>query len=1152
MINKHYSFVAKTVATILLASTVNLPLAYAKKEQEASIPYSNETLEKIEQAAQQRMATFKMHPSLALKMWANEAQTHNPAFFTFDEKGQMLMAEIYRFNDGVFDVRGLGEFTARDVTTESLDDRLAIMKDQIKTQSKYKSMEVFTKTSDKIRLLADTNNDGKADMSKIFAEDFNQPLSGLGSGLVTRDGKVYYTNIPDLWQLEDTDNDGVADKRESLQSGFGLRIGFLGHDMHGLTWGPDGKLYWSIGDRGYSLVTKEGNKFHGPNMGAVFRADPDGSNLEEFYIGLRNPQELAFDKYGNLFTADNDGDGGDKERIVNIVEGGDSGWHGGHQSIISFSDRLKLRSQALTSGTMPVAWLTEDRWHPRNDKQPAFLLPTLGHLEGGPSGFVFNPSDMLGKEFNDSFLVVVFKGAAVKTHIASFKINPDGAGFSVSYGRNILSGMNATDADFGPDGKLYVSEYNYGSYTALGKGGVYSITPQKGFDEQESKRIKKILTSDFNQYSVAQLTAFLSDKHQKVRQRAQFQLAKKGDAGKAVFSQQSNNQNADEMARIHSIWGLGQLAQQAENKAAYLQPLFVLANDKNAQIRIQALKVLGDAKYQGAGKLFQQKLLDSNKQVAMYAAIGLGKIDADFAIKNVIKALRDNADQDLWLRHGLVMALAGQDKKHWLNYKNDGNDSVRLAVLLALRKHKDNDLAYFLQDTNKKLVNEAIIAINDLGLVEVMPQLAAVLDKYINAANSLLPHTDVDKIMHHRLINANYSLGTAVAAERILKYAATPTLDGRLIEEALAAIEAWQDVGLVDSTTGLKSTANLNRENINKVVNKRLQAVLKNASGQGLAQAIRLAEQYQFSVPEATLLAALADNTTSLSVRKEALASLKAKKSGQLSVTVESLLNDTDVEIRALSLQTLYQLAPNKGLNYAQQFLKRDSIFDQQAALRTLTTGKGKIIDSISKNYLQLLLENKLATGLVLETLDLARSRRNAEIKALVNKYDTALEKANVTDKFSGALAGGNVAKGKHIFSAGGAAECQRCHMINKQGSRVGPDLSVIGKNNSADYLLRALVDPSADIASGFGTMTLTLTDGTTTSGIFINENDKTITLEVKKKNKSFNKSQISQVQRPMSGMPPMGYLLTPYQIRDVIAYLSSLKKRPAKVFRAH
>ena len=99
---------------------------------------------------------------------------------------------------------------------------------------------------------------------------------GTGAGVLSYRDKVYYTCIPDLFLLQDTNKDGVADKRESLYTGFGVHFAFRGHDMHGLIVGHDGRLYFSIGDRGYNVSKKIKNL----ESGAVFRCELDGSNLE--------------------------------------------------------------------------------------------------------------------------------------------------------------------------------------------------------------------------------------------------------------------------------------------------------------------------------------------------------------------------------------------------------------------------------------------------------------------------------------------------------------------------------------------------------------------------------------------------------------------------------------------------------------------------------------------------------------------------------------------------------------------------------------------------------------------------------------------------------------------------------------------------------
>jgi quinoprotein glucose dehydrogenase len=210
-----------------------------------------------------------------------------------------------------------------DLANRSIDDLLAMYK-----KHKFTGFEDY---ADQLRTVWDSTGEGKADKSAVFSGGYNRPQDGLAAGVLARKGNVYFTCIPDLYLLKDTNGDNKADEKKSLFTGFGPTAQFLGHDLHGLRMGPDGKLYFSIGDRGFNVMTKEKTELKFPNTGAVLRCDPDGKNLEVVHSGLRNPQEIAFDDYGNLFTYDNNSDSGDRARWVQIVEGGDSGWRGGFQ-----------------------------------------------------------------------------------------------------------------------------------------------------------------------------------------------------------------------------------------------------------------------------------------------------------------------------------------------------------------------------------------------------------------------------------------------------------------------------------------------------------------------------------------------------------------------------------------------------------------------------------------------------------------------------------------------------------------------------------------------------------------------------------------------------------------------------------------------------
>ena len=98
--------------------------------------------------------------------------------------------------------------------------------------------ETYTKFDDRIRVLADNDNDGKADIVKVFANRFNALEMGSGAGVLSYRGNVYYTCIPDLFVMKDTDGDMVSDERKSLSTGYGVRFAFRGHDSHGLIVGP--------------------------------------------------------------------------------------------------------------------------------------------------------------------------------------------------------------------------------------------------------------------------------------------------------------------------------------------------------------------------------------------------------------------------------------------------------------------------------------------------------------------------------------------------------------------------------------------------------------------------------------------------------------------------------------------------------------------------------------------------------------------------------------------------------------------------------------------------------------------------------------------------------------------------------------------------
>ena len=78
--------------------------------------------------------------------------------------------------------------------------------------------------------LAQTDSTVLINRSVVFADGFNSIESGVAAGLLARGSDVYYACIPDFWLLRDTKGTGKADVRKKLHSGYGVHIGYLGHD----------------------------------------------------------------------------------------------------------------------------------------------------------------------------------------------------------------------------------------------------------------------------------------------------------------------------------------------------------------------------------------------------------------------------------------------------------------------------------------------------------------------------------------------------------------------------------------------------------------------------------------------------------------------------------------------------------------------------------------------------------------------------------------------------------------------------------------------------------------------------------------------------------------------------------------------------------
>lgn len=200
---------------------------------------------------------------------------------------------------------------------------------------------------DRIVVLIDEDQDGRADRSQVFVQDpdLTAPL-----GIAVVGGSVYVSCSPNLFVYHDRNGDLVADEREVLLTGFG------GHDhdhgLHSVVAHPDGDLLWCVGNAGPHVVTDQGgfhlrsgsiyngggasNPGNRPGLvsddgrvwtgGLIGSLRPDGTGMRVLAHNFRNEYEVAVDSFGTLYTFDNDDDGNQGCRAVALLEGGNYGY----------------------------------------------------------------------------------------------------------------------------------------------------------------------------------------------------------------------------------------------------------------------------------------------------------------------------------------------------------------------------------------------------------------------------------------------------------------------------------------------------------------------------------------------------------------------------------------------------------------------------------------------------------------------------------------------------------------------------------------------------------------------------------------------------------------------------------------------------------
>jgi len=179
-----------------------------------------------------------------------------------------------------------------------------------------------------------------------------------------------------------------------------------------------------------------------------------------------------------------------------------------------------------------------------------------------------------------------------------------------------------------------------------------------------------------------------------------------------------------------------------------------------------------------------------------------------------------------------------------------------------------------------------------------------------------------------------------------------------------------------------------------------------------------------------------------------------------------------------------------------------------------------------------------------LDILEAVESNGTAALTSKAMVYQRSKVKDDPLAAYAETLAGGNALNGQNIFYRNEAAQCVRCHAIFEWGGDAGPVLAGIGSKRTAKELLESIIEPSAKYAPGYEIATLTLKDGTTTTGIVAEETESELKLKIgKEAMQTIAKATINNRESVPSSMPGVKEILNKKEIRDLVAFLVSLKE---------
>ena len=562
--------------------------------------------------------------------------------------------------------------------------------------------------NDRVLVLEDTDGDGKADMSTVFADDLHIPTAVLPV-----DGGAYVANSTEILFLKDTDGDGKADKRTVVLSGFGTED--THHLVHTLKQGPDGMVYFLQSIYIHShLETPYGvRRLMG---GGIWHFRPETQRAEILSKGLINPGGFVFDDYGQTFATDGAGGQG-----INYIF---------PRSVYPASPGAKRAMTGLNPGQPKLCGLE---------------ILSGSHVPEAMRGVMIAP-DFRGHRIN------------------SYKLAPNGSTYTSTQIADFLSSSHRAfrpiDVKMGPDGAVYIADW-YNPIIQHGevdfrderrdhtRGRIWRVT----FKDQPA--IAKI---DFSKAKVEGIFAGLLSKERIQRDLARSELRNRNKAEVLPLMKSWSDGLKDDFSLLQAMW-----AYQSLNAINH-EIVKKLASSSDARYRAAALRFIYNTyeEVEGAETIVSKAIDDENAQVRLWAISCLAQKPSTQSVTTALRALDHPVDEPIDFA---LWSIVREHEAHWVPEFEAGKDVFGgkfphiLFAMKALGKPISLSSIYKELDGGKLDANQksqAIELISQVGsakdldrLIDMAVSNPSALDHLITATNirKLKPASGQEKIL---------------------------------------------------------------------------------------------------------------------------------------------------------------------------------------------------------------------------------------------------------------------------------------------------------------------------------------------------------------------------------------------------------------------